>query len=133
MLNFFFGLQRTARKRRVQSISGTARYEKHKEQTRALIHERLAHLNTSYGFTYGRVSIKNARTMWGSCSRKGNLNFNYRLLFLPQELRDYVIVHELCHLRELTHSKRFWELVSRTIPDYPQYRSHLKTYAISSL
>ena len=64
-----------------------------------LIHERLEYYNQFYGFQYNRVSVKNQRSRWGSCSRQGNLNFNYRLVNLPSELADYIIVHELCHLK----------------------------------
>lgn len=106
------------------------RYLNNKEAARKLVHDRLAHFNVAYGFEYNRVSIKNQKTMWGSCSKKGNLNFNYRLALIPPELADYVIVHELCHLQELNHSKRFWSLVARTIPDYAQRRKALKTHRL---
>ena len=66
---------------------------------------------------YNHVSIRNQRRRWGSCSSKKNLNFNYRILTLSPELRDYIIVHELCHLKELHHGKTFWDLVERIIPD----------------
>ncbi len=102
-------------------------YKKYKEKARALIEKRVRELNVSYGFAYNKISIRNQRTRWGSCSSKKNLNFNYRLLFLPTELRDYVIVHELCHLREMNHSKRFWALVGETIPNYKELRKRLKS------
>lgn len=71
-----------------------------------------------YGVNFNRISIKNQSTQWGSCSSKKNLNFNYRIVFLPPELVDYVVVHEICHLIEMNHSERFWKQVARTIPDY---------------
>jgi len=101
-------------------------YLEHREQARKVILERLEYWNERYHFSYGRVCIKDQHSMWGSCSRKGNLNFNYRLLFLAAELQDYVVVHELCHLKEPNHSKRFWALVSETLPDYNQRRMQLK-------
>ena len=101
-------------------------YTKHKEAARQLIEERLLHWNSIYKFVYHRVSIRKTRSRWGSCSKKGNLNFNYRILFLPPELVDYVIVHELCHLQELNHGRAFWELVGQTIPDYKAHRRALQ-------
>jgi len=127
-----FGLTRATRHRarRPASPQSQAAYAKDKEAARSLIKERLAFFNDIYGFTYGRVAIRNQRTIWGSCSGKGNLNFNYRVLFLPPRLADYVIVHELCHLRELNHSPRFWALVSRAVPDYAACRSELRKHLI---
>jgi len=101
-------------------------YLKHKEETRRLMHERVEHFNKYYSFPIKRIAIKNQRRCWGSCSENGNLNFNYRLLFLPEHLRDYIIVHELCHLRELNHSKRFWALVERVVPNHKAIRKQLK-------
>ena len=101
-------------------------YKENKEKARKLVHERLEYFNQFYGFKWGRVSIRNQKTCWGSCSQKGNLNFNYKLALIPLELADYVIVHELCHLGELNHSKRFWNLVTRTIPRHKQARAKLR-------
>jgi len=105
---------------------GIGAYRKHKEAARALIRERLPYLNAAYAFSYGVVFIRNQRTLWGSCSKKGNLNFNYRILFLPPGIRDYIIVHELCHLKEFNHSPLFWNLVSRTVPAHKAMRRELK-------
>lgn len=89
--------------------------------------ERYAHL---YGLSYRRVAVKNMKTRWGSCSRKKNLNFHYRLLLLPLALADYVIVHELCHLKHLNHSKRFWDLVACAAPDHRKRRRELRRYGL---
>ncbi|NCA94384.1 MAG: M48 family peptidase, partial [Sphingobacteriia bacterium] len=78
------------------------------------------------GFEFKKISIRSQRTRWGSCSQAGNLNFNYKLIYLPDKIIDYVIVHELCHLDEFNHSRRFWFLVSEIIPDYRILRRELK-------
>jgi len=104
-------------------------YIKNKERAREIVRQKLNNFNNTYGFTYNRVSIKNQRTKWGSCSSKGNLNFNYKIVFLPEHLANYLIVHELCHLKELNHSKSFWLLVEKTIPDYKKCKKELKAFS----
>jgi predicted metal-dependent hydrolase len=101
-------------------------YNKYKEQARLLVHHRLLHFNAHYNFAYQRVSIRNQKTRWGSCSSKGNLNFSYRILFLEPEAQDYLIVHELCHLKEFNHSQRFWDLVAQQSPNYKKWHVELK-------
>ncbi len=101
-------------------------YKDSKEEARTLINQRLNYFNQIYNFNYNQVRIKNQASLWGSCSKAGNLNFNYRLFFLKEELRDYVIVHELCHLKELNHSAQFWQLVQRVIPNFKELRRELK-------
>ena len=76
----------------------------------------------------GRITIRNQKTRWGSCSSKGNLNFNYRLYYLPEEILEYVIVHELAHRRHMNHSKEFWEEVAFFYPNYKACRERLKEY-----
>ena len=76
--------------------------------------------------TYGRITIRDQRTRWGSCSSRGNLNFNWKLVLIPPELLDYVVVHELAHRKEMNHSPRFWTIVEKELPDYRDRREKLK-------
>jgi len=89
-----------------------------RRQTKLLVEERAAHYCTILGVTYHQISVRTQRTRWGSCSSKGNLNFNCLLALVPADVLDYVVVHELCHLKEMNHSNRFWELVRGVLPDY---------------
>ena len=91
-----------------------------------VIKERLNRFAPLVGVTYGRVTIRHQRTRWGSCSARGNLNFNCLLVLTPPEVLDYVVVHELCHRKELNHSSRFWAEVERVLPDYTASRKWLK-------
>lgn len=77
-----------------------------------------------------KISVRDQATRWGSCSAKGCINYNWRLILLPTDLTDYVIVHELAHLKEMNHSKNFWDLVEQELPDYMQRRRRLKDYEI---
>ena len=117
---------RVRRVRRPKRVTATAEYKKYKDQALALAQRRLAEFNLFYGYQIGRVSIKNQKTRWGSCSKKGNINFNYRIATLPDRLADYLVVHELCHLGEFNHSQQFWDLVAKTIPDYRERRRELR-------
>ncbi|MBT6691369.1 M48 family metallopeptidase [Candidatus Parcubacteria bacterium] len=100
--------------------------KKYKEITRELTQRRLKYFNQYYQLSYRRISIRNQKTRWGSCSSDNNLNFNYRLCLLPSEIADYIIVHELCHLAEMNHSVKFWRVVEKTIPDYKFLEKRLK-------
>jgi predicted metal-dependent hydrolase len=95
----------------------------------AFVKSRLEFYNQHYNFVYGRVSIKNHKSLWGSCSVRKNLNFNHRITQLPQDQADYIIVHELCHLKEMNHSEKFWALVAQTVPDYRSIRKELRSYS----
>lgn len=107
-----------------------ANFKNTKKQSLELISNRLEFFNQHYNLKWQNIKIKNQETLWGSCSKKRNLNFNYRLYFLPAEIRDYVIVHELCHLKEFNHSDRFWRLVGEKIPNYKSLRNELKKYEL---
>ena len=90
------------------------------------IRERLEVYAPRIGVSYGRVTVRNQRTRWGSCSAKGNLNFNWRLILAPEKCLEYVVIHELCHRREFNHSARFWDLVQRQMRDYQVWKDYLK-------
>ena len=116
------------------SAESRKEYKLYKEQARKYIEERVKYFNKFYQFTYNKIYIRNQKSRWGSCSKKGNINFSYKLLFLPSELADYVVVHELCHLQQLNHSKKFWNLVAETTPDYKQMRKELrKSYPLATV
>lgn len=78
------------------------------------------------GVSYGRISIRGQKTRWGSCSSKGNLNYNYLLILCPDDVIEYVVIHELCHRIYMNHSKRFWEKIEEFCPNYRQARKWLK-------
>lgn len=94
---------------------------------RTAIAARVAERARAMGVTYGRIAIRDQRTRWGSCSRAGNLNFNWRLVLAPPAVLDYVVVHELAHRIELNHSPRFWAIVARHCPEHEALRAWLRT------
>ena len=94
------------------------------------IGKRVRHYCEAMGVTVGYVTVKNQKTRWGSCSAKGNVNFNYQLAFLPEELLDYVVIHELAHRRHMDHSRAFWAEVEKYCPDYLERREELKEYSL---
>ena len=96
------------------------------QKAAATIPERVRYYAEKLNVTYGRITIRNQKTRWGSCSAKGNLNFNCLLMLAPPEVLDYVVVHELCHRMEMNHSKRFWSLVGTVLPDYRKQEKWLK-------
>ena len=101
-------------------------YLLYKDKALELACERVKYFNQFYNVHYNKVSIRNQKSRWGSCSINGNLNFNYKIILLPEEYRDYVIVHEICHLLEFNHSKGFWDLVGKMIPNYREIRRELR-------
>ena len=92
------------------------------------IRERLDHYIPRVGRAPGRVAIRDQKSRWGSCSQKGNVNFNWKLIMVPPPALDYVVIHELCHLYEFNHSPRFWALVERQMPDYGVWKKWLKQH-----
>ena len=96
------------------------------DQALKVIPERVRYYAPLIGVTYGRITIRNQRTKWGSCSAQGNLNFNCLLMLTPQEVLDSVVVHELCHRKEMNHSDRFYAEVLRVFPDYKKWDKWLK-------
>ena len=91
-----------------------------------VIPERVEYFAKVIGVTYGKITVRNQKTRWGSCSSKGNLNFNCLLMLAPPEVLDYVVVHELCHRKQMNHSKAFWLEVEKVLPDYKEARKWLK-------
>ena len=103
-------------------------FRKFVDEALRVIPERVRFYAPVVGVTYGRITIRNQRTRWGSCSAKGNLNFNCLLMKAPPEVLDYVVVHELCHRLEMNHSPRFWAQVERVLPDYKVSRKWLREH-----
>ena len=96
------------------------------DQALKVIPERVRHYAPLVGVKYGRITIRNQRSKWGSCSSKGNLNFNCLLMLAPPEVIDSVVVHELCHRKEMNHSQRFYAEVLRVFPEYHKWNKWLK-------
>ena len=95
-------------------------------QAKQVLSEKTALFAKQLGVSYSQIRIRSQRTRWGSCSGKGNLNFNCLLMLTPEPVQDYVVVHELCHLREMNHSASFWSLVESVLPDYRLHKQWLK-------
>lgn len=111
-------LRKMGSRKQIEATGTREEYLKYKEIAREILTKKVEHWNKVYGFEYNRIAIKNLTSQWGSCSSKGNLNFNYKTIFLSEEQSDYIVVHELCHLQEMNHSHRFWKLVGKAIPEY---------------
>lgn len=97
-----------------------------KKEAKIFVMDRVRKLALLHNFTYNRISLRDQSTRWGSCSSSKNLNFNWRLIFAPVEILDYVIIHELAHTREMNHSANFWTIVATTMPDYEKHRKWLR-------
>lgn len=96
-----------------------------RERAKSVLAQRTAYFARQIGVTYGRITVRDQKTRWGSCSQTGNLNFNFRLILAPLEVLDYVVVHELCHRRQMNHSTQFWQEVAQVLPDYRKRKAWL--------
>ncbi len=121
--------KRVVRKKK-KTLASTKEYLAKKRAARVLVLDLLEKVNKIYNFEYGQVAIRNQKTRWGSCSSQGNLNFNYKIVDLPLRLAEYIVVHELCHLKEMNHAASFWNLVAIAMPDYKEARKELKNSGI---
>lgn len=100
-----------------------------KKQAFALACVRAEYFAAYYGVAYKKISVRAQKSRWGSCSEKGNLSFNYKINVLDPRLADYIVVHEICHLRQFDHSKAFWALVAEQFPDHRELREKLRNTA----
>lgn len=101
---------------------------RYRSAARSCFEQRCAYYRSITGGAYTSVTIRDQKTRWGSCSSRGTLSFNYRLIFAPPQVLDYVVVHELCHLTHMNHSKEFWNMVGSVMPDYQTQRKWLKEH-----
>lgn len=110
--------------------------EGYKEKAKEIIPERVKYFAGLMGVKYGRISIRAQHTVWGSCTSKGNLSFNCLLMLTPPEAQDAIVVHELCHLKHMNHSQKFYDEVLSVYPDYHKWNKWLKEngrYILASL
>lgn len=110
---------------KIQPLS-EAEQRLYRDKAREIFEQKVSYYAQMMGVSYGRIAIRDQKTRWGSCSGEGNLNFNWRLIFAPAGVLDYVVVHELAHRKEMNHSPRFWRVVEDTMPEYRKYQKWLK-------
>ena len=118
------------RRRRRRALPETPEVAEMRRQAKAYLPGRLAELAALHGFSYNQVRIKHNVSNWGSCSVKKNINLNLNLMRLPAELQDYVMLHELCHLRHLNHGPEFHALLESVCPEHRELRKKLKEYRL---
>ena len=102
--------------------------KRYRSKARTHFESRVAYYHTITGGNYTSITVRDQKSRWGSCSSSGTLSFNYRLLFAPPKVLDYVVVHELCHLTHMDHSPNFWNMVEQIMPDYRVYKQWLKEH-----
>lgn len=117
--------KRDAQKENVQKLSALERQHL-QNKAYVVIPRRVAYYAEKLGVSYGKITLRQQKTRWGSCAANGNLNFNWLLILAPPEVLDYVVVHELCHRREMNHSQAFWKEVEKILPDYRERQKWLK-------
>lgn len=126
----FFVIRRRRRKKKPMTAAQAAEVERLRAEAKAVLPPRLAALASLHGFTYNKVRIKHNSSNWGSCSELGNINLNLNIMRLPEHLRDYVMLHELCHLRYLNHGPEFHALLESVCPDHRALGRELKSYKL---
>ncbi|MBR4133915.1 MAG: M48 family metallopeptidase [Bacteroidales bacterium] len=126
----FFFIRRRRRRKRTLTAEQAAEVERLRIQAKAALPPRLAELAALHGFTYNTVRIKHNVSNWGSCSELGNINLNLNLMRVPEHLRDYVMLHELCHLRYMNHGPEFHALLEDFCPDHRALARELKGYKL---
>jgi len=119
-----FQKKKQQRAEEIQPLS-EAQARLYRESAREIFRAKAEYYSGIMRVTFGRIAVRDQKTRWGSCSAQGNLNFNWRLIFAPAGVLDYVVVHELAHRREMNHSARFWAVVEETMPDYRKYKKWL--------
>jgi predicted metal-dependent hydrolase len=102
----------------------------YKQRAKEFVYDRIKYYNSFLQKNIRNVRIKDQKKRWGSCSNLGNLNFNWRIIMMPEEMFDYIIVHELCHLKFLNHSKAYWKSVEEILPDYKEREKWIKLNAV---
>ena len=107
--------------RRLQALEN-----RYRNAAREVFTNRVEYYHRFTGGHYTSITIRDQKTRWGSCSSKGNLNFNWRLIFAPEEVVDYIVVHELAHRKEMNHSRAFYNVVASVLPDYKVQEKWLK-------
>lgn len=124
LVQMYFKAEEIKKQKKEPALTN-ADIEKLCQKALSVIPDKVKYYAEIMGVTYGRITIRNQKTRWGSCSSKGNLNFNCLLMLMPDKVLDYVVVHELCHLKQMNHSKKFWKEVERYMPDYKNYKKWL--------
>lgn len=125
-----FVFRRRRRHKKPMSPERAREVEELRAQAKAVLPQRLAELAAQYGFTYNQVRIKHNSSNWGSCSELGNINLNLNLMRVPEDLRDFVMLHELCHLKYLNHGPEFHALLESVCPDHRAKQRALKEYKL---
>lgn len=124
-------LEKNAIRNRITLSVSKEDYDANKLKVTRWLRKKVEYYNADYGYMFHAISVRRQKTVWGSCSGKATLQFNFALSLLPEPYVDYVVVHELCHLKEMNHSENFWKLVEQKIPNHRNIRKELKRYDIT--